>query len=104
MPLLCLESDTILNGEADAVTYRILGFLLLGLVRIYSKKVEFLFLDSRDVLDKLNKFMADKIVNKSITSMHRSYHSITLPERFELDTFELDILEDQDVSRLVTTF
>lgn len=101
-PPSCLESDMIIRGEADKFAHRILAFLLLGVARIYSKKVEFLLHDCDDMLDKLRRFTVDERVNKSISRTHRSYRSITLPDRFELDAFDLDISEDQDMSRLVT--
>lgn len=95
--LLCLKSDTILHGEANEFTYRILAYLLLGVVRIYSKKVEFLKHDFADMLRESNNFIAGKEI-RSI----KFHNSITIPERFELDAFNLDISEDQDVSRLAT--
>ncbi|CAL5349019.1 unnamed protein product [Camellia sinensis] len=39
------------------------GHLLLGVVRIYSKKVEYLFHDCRKVLVKVNDFVGSKITN-----------------------------------------
>ncbi|KAI5651118.1 hypothetical protein M9H77_37123 [Catharanthus roseus] len=92
--------DMIIRGEADKFAHRILAFLLLGVARIYSKKVEFLLHDCDDMLDKLRRFTVDERVNKSISRTHRSYRSITLPDRFELDAFDLDISEDQDMSRI----
>ncbi|KAA8548211.1 hypothetical protein F0562_004528 [Nyssa sinensis] len=86
--------DQILLDEVPVVTYRILGYLLLGVVRIYSKKVEHLFHDCRDVLIKINDFAGSKKANVYMEAMCAPYLSITLPERFELDAFDLEILED----------
>ncbi|KAL7190247.1 hypothetical protein ACSBR2_022516 [Camellia fascicularis] len=86
--------DKILVDEVPVVTYRVLGHLLLGVVRIYSKKVEYLFHDCRKVLVKVNDFVGSKITNVLIQAMCPPYLSITRPKRFELDAFDLQILED----------
>lgn len=89
--------DKILDDEVHIVTHRILAFLLLGIVRIYSKKVEYLFHDCREVLNRLCSFKTGKRSRReSIEVPQRHYHSITLPKRFELDTFDLGL--DQDAT------
>ncbi|KAK2969813.1 hypothetical protein RJ640_028093 [Escallonia rubra] len=86
--------DKILLDEVPVVTYRILGYLLLGVVRIYSKKVEYLFHDCRDVLTGICRFAVNKKSKTPMEAMTVPYSSITLPERFELDAFDLEVLED----------
>ncbi|XP_019185548.1 PREDICTED: sister chromatid cohesion 1 protein 2 isoform X2 [Ipomoea nil] len=88
--------DKILLDEVPVVTYRILGHLLVGIVRIYSKKVEYLFHDCHKVLTKLVDFASEKRPNKKFKATHSSYCLISRPKRFELDAFELEILDDQD--------
>lgn len=88
-----MSSDKILLDEVPVVTYRILAYLLLGIVRIYSKKVEYLFHDCRDVLSELRHFVISKKSNAPIEVMCAPYSSITVPERFELDTFDLEVIE-----------
>ncbi|KAF5195238.1 Sister chromatid cohesion 1 protein [Thalictrum thalictroides] len=73
------------------VTYRVLGYLLLGVVRIYSKKVEYLYDDCNEALKNIKSSVPLK---KSKEGMWARYSSITLPERFELDSFDLEISED----------
>ncbi|KAL3526162.1 hypothetical protein ACH5RR_014534 [Cinchona calisaya] len=90
--------DRILHDEVEVVTYRILAYLLLGVVRIFAKKVDFLFHDCHDVMRNLKDFAGGKIADESIEAMRTSYHSITLPDRFELDAFDLGVLIDQDIS------
>ncbi|XP_059294298.1 sister chromatid cohesion 1 protein 2 [Lycium ferocissimum] len=95
--------DKILLDEAPVVTYRILGHLLLGVVRIYSKKVEYLFHDCNNVLVKLGDFSTrkrptSKLSALRIEGMRAPTRFITRPKRFELDTFDLEVLEDQDAS------
>lgn len=86
------SAEKILQGEMDVTSYRVLAYLVLGVVRIYSKKVEYLLHDCNKVLSKFKEFV--------ITTTKRNAHpetlhtSVTIPERFELDAFDLDILED----------
>ncbi|KAK4603355.1 hypothetical protein RGQ29_012054 [Quercus rubra] len=86
--------DKILQDELDVVTYRVLAYLLLGVVRIYSKKVEYLFDDCHKVLIKINDFVVSTKANEHVENFCAPYFSITLPERFELDAFDLEIIED----------
>ncbi|EOA16030.1 hypothetical protein CARUB_v10004158mg [Capsella rubella] len=91
--------DEILQKELDALTYRVLAYLLLGVVRIYSKKVDFLFDDCNKALIGVKEFVA-KERNREETAVplpaSAGCFSIVLPRSFELDAFELDlgILED----------
>lgn len=86
--------DEILEEELDVMTYRVLAYLLLGLVRIYSKKVEYLFDDCNDAVVKINNFLVSEKSMKNLGNLCAPYCSITLPESFELDAFDLEILED----------
>ncbi|XP_010450610.1 PREDICTED: sister chromatid cohesion 1 protein 2-like isoform X2 [Camelina sativa] len=91
--------DQILQKELDALTYRVLAYLLLGVVRIYSKKVDFLFDDCNKALIGVKEFVAkEKNREKTAVPLPASTgcFSIVLPESFELDAFEFDlgILED----------
>lgn len=76
------------------MTYRVLAYLLLGLVRIYSKKVEYLFDDCNDAVVKINNFLVSEKSMKNLGNLCVPYCSIMLPESFELDAFDLEILED----------
>ncbi|CDP16671.1 unnamed protein product [Coffea canephora] len=90
--------DRILHNEVEVVAYRILAYLLLGVVRIFSKKVDFLFHDCHDVMRNLKDFAGGRSADESIEVMRTPCLSITLPERFELDAFDLGVLIDQEVS------
>jgi len=86
-----------LQKELDALTYRVLAYLLLGVVRIYSKKVDFLFDDCNKALIGVKEFVAkERNREKTGVSLPASIEcfSIALPERFELDAFDLGVLED----------
>ncbi|XP_050232198.1 sister chromatid cohesion 1 protein 2 isoform X2 [Mercurialis annua] len=86
--------DKILQDELDVFTYRVLAYLLLGVVRIFSKKVEYLYDDCNKVLLKINDFVVSNKEMALVQTLRAPNFSITLPERFELDAFNLDILED----------
>ncbi|KAG6424796.1 hypothetical protein SASPL_115216 [Salvia splendens] len=90
--------DKILDDGVPLVTHRILAFLLLGVVRIYSKKVEYLLNDCHEILNRLCTFKTGKSAQAEagvgISRPQGPSHSITLPARFELDTFDLGL--DQD--------
>ncbi|KMT11699.1 hypothetical protein BVRB_5g106350 isoform B [Beta vulgaris subsp. vulgaris] len=84
--------DKILLEGLPSVTYRILAYLLLGVVRIYSKKVEYLFQDCHETVSDINRFAVGKKVIP-FRDIVRSSHSITLPERYELDSFQLEVAD-----------
>ncbi|KZV57691.1 sister chromatid cohesion 1 protein 2 [Dorcoceras hygrometricum] len=86
--------EKILLEEVPVVTYRILAYLLLGVVRIYSKKVEYLFHDCHDVLSKLHEFKITKGKCEVKRDSRTPNRSITRPKRFELDAFDLEASED----------
>ncbi|KAI4348288.1 hypothetical protein L6164_009024 [Bauhinia variegata] len=92
--------DKILQ-EINAVTYRILAYLLLGVVRIYSKKVEYLFDDCNEVLSAIKKFVVNTQNNARMELETLRMH-ITLPDKFELDAFDLDILEDVAIGNVAS--
>lgn len=98
---ICSTVEKILLDEVPVVAYRILAYLLLGVVRIYSKKVEYLFHDCHDVLSKLHEFKISKrACDVSICVSRAPQRAIAWPKRFELDAFDLEISEDQELGRL----
>nr|XP_043617218.1 sister chromatid cohesion 1 protein 2-like isoform X2 [Erigeron canadensis] len=122
--------DNILVDQISVVTYRILGFLLLGVARIYAKKVEYLLVDSNRSMNEIqlyfegrrkdtvnvtgmclpessghrskqntvdvpvSEFSSKKKSNTFIEAMRAQFSSISMPETFELDAFDLEIVED----------
>ncbi|KAL1564288.1 sister chromatid cohesion 1 protein 3-like isoform X1 [Salvia divinorum] len=90
--------DKIMDDGVPVVTHRILAFLLLGIVRIYSKKVEYLLNDCHEILNRLCSFKTVKSAQADVAISHSQgpSHLITLPKRFELDTFDLGLGLDQD--------
>ncbi|CAO2819558.1 unnamed protein product [Amaranthus hypochondriacus] len=88
---ICSSVDKILLEGLPSVTYRILAYLLLGVVRIYSKKVEYLFQDCHETVSDINRFSVGKKKLVSFRDIVRSSPSIILPERYELDSFQLEV-------------
>ncbi|KAI3692832.1 hypothetical protein L6452_32656 [Arctium lappa] len=63
--------------------------LLLGVVRIYSRKVNYLFDDCIETLLKVKQAFCSTVVDLPPEESTPPYHSITLPKTFDLDDFEL---------------
>ncbi|CAL4959982.1 unnamed protein product [Urochloa decumbens] len=62
---------------------------MLGVVRIYSRKVNYLFHDCSEALLKIKQAFRSTAVDLPPEESTAPYHSITLPETFHLDDFEL---------------
>lgn len=75
----------------DFVSYRVLGYLLLGIVRIYSRKVEYALDDCKEMLINVNKFVDNR---EDFAHVETLRMCVSIPERLQLDAFELDVLED----------
>ncbi|OMO69797.1 hypothetical protein CCACVL1_19259 [Corchorus capsularis] len=81
--------DRIMCPEVP-IALRMSGHLLLGVVRIYSKKVDYLFHDCNIVLVGLKKVFAPIQVNLPEDARQAPTQAITLPDTFDLDAMELD--------------
>ncbi|KAI3985678.1 hypothetical protein MKX01_033961 [Papaver californicum] len=64
------------------VTYRVPGYLLLGVDRIYSKKVEYLFVDCQDCLVRINMYKKDKLPKQAMEKS--TANEQTLEEAWEV--------------------
>nr|XP_011467709.1 PREDICTED: sister chromatid cohesion 1 protein 2-like isoform X2 [Fragaria vesca subsp. vesca] len=91
--------DKILQDEWDGVAYRVLAYLLLGVVRIYSRKVECLFDDCNKVLIDIKKFVVSTNDNAPTEVVCAS---VTIPDTFELDAFDMGSLEDVSSAHLAS--
>ncbi|KAJ1696566.1 hypothetical protein LUZ63_005078 [Rhynchospora breviuscula] len=116
--------DQIINDIE--ISYRILAHLLLGIVKIFSKKVEFLEKDCNQTLKTLTESLQAiywtnpkkrKHLQKQTTHVpetsgggadtgmgffeslcaNSGQVAISIPARFELDLFDLEIADDRDV-------
>lgn len=72
------------------IALRLSGHLLLGLVKIYSWKVNYLFQDCNRVLSNIRTAMASAQVDLPADANRAPFESITLPNTFALDALELD--------------
>ncbi|ESQ41617.1 hypothetical protein EUTSA_v10012533mg [Eutrema salsugineum] len=97
--------DSILFPEAP-IALRLSSHLLLGVVRIYSRKVNYLFDDCSEALLKVKQAFRSAAVDLPPEESTAPYHSITLPETFDLDDFELpdnEIFQGNYVDHHVST-
>ncbi|CAN6974875.1 unnamed protein product [Brassica oleracea var. botrytis] len=104
-PLSFSGADSILFPEAP-IALRLSSHLLLGVVRIYSKKVNYLFDDCSEALLKVKQAFRSAAVDLPPEESTAPYHSITLPETFDLDDFELpdnEIFQGNYVDHHVST-
>lgn len=83
-----LWTDSILFPEVP-IALRLSSHLLLGVVRIYNRKVNYLFDDCSEALLKVKQAFRSTTVDLPPEESTAPYHSITLPETFDLDDFEL---------------
>lgn len=87
-----LVADEILKVELDVATFRILAYFLLGVVKIFSKKVDYVIDFCRNLITEVN----DRKSKKLLESLQKPCNSITLPKSFELDAFDLEVLEEDN--------
>ncbi|TKY49548.1 Sister chromatid cohesion 1 protein 3 [Spatholobus suberectus] len=80
------------------IALRMSGHLLLGVVRIYSKKVEYLHQDCKDVLTTLHKAFATLQPTHPEEARPAPFQSVTLPGTFDLDAQNIDDQIDHNES------
>ncbi|KAL0403396.1 UNVERIFIED_CONTAM: Sister chromatid cohesion 1 protein 4 [Sesamum radiatum] len=80
--------DSIISPDVP-IALRLSSHLLVGVVRIYSRKVNYLFDDCSEALLKIKQAFRSAAVDLPPEESKAPYHSITLPETFDLDDFEL---------------
>ncbi|KAL3650091.1 hypothetical protein CASFOL_006494 [Castilleja foliolosa] len=80
--------DSILSPDVP-IALRMSSHLLLGVARIYSRKVNYLFDDCSEALLHVKQAFRSAAVDLPPEESKAPYHSITLPETFDLDDFEL---------------
>uniref|UniRef100_A0A7N0UV20 Uncharacterized protein n=1 Tax=Kalanchoe fedtschenkoi TaxID=63787 RepID=A0A7N0UV20_KALFE len=94
--------DRVIFPEAP-IALRMSGHLLLGVVRIYSKKVDYLYHDCNDAMVKVSKAFAPTHVHLTDVAASAPPDDVTLPKRFELDTLKLGdyTFTEQDVDSYI---
>ncbi|GAV85699.1 Rad21_Rec8 domain-containing protein/Rad21_Rec8_N domain-containing protein [Cephalotus follicularis] len=86
---ICATVDRIMVPEVP-IALRLSGHLLLGVVRIYSKKVDYLFHDCNVILIGLTKTFPSMDLNLPEDRRQAKDDTITLPATFDLDALELN--------------
>ncbi|KAL6501072.1 hypothetical protein OROHE_025269 [Orobanche hederae] len=97
--------DSILSPDVP-IALRLSSHLLLGVVRIYSRKVTYLFDDCSEALLKVKQAFRSAAVDLPPEEARAPYHLITLPETFDLDDFELpdnDIIQGNFVDHHISS-
>ncbi|KAK1402879.1 Sister chromatid cohesion 1 protein 4 [Heracleum sosnowskyi] len=97
--------DSILSPDVP-IALRLSSHLLVGVVRIYSRKVNYLFDDCSEALLKIKQAFRSTAVDLPPEESTAPYHSITLPETFDLDDFELpdnDLLQGNYVDHHISS-
>ncbi|KAG0468120.1 hypothetical protein HPP92_017448 [Vanilla planifolia] len=89
------EEEKIMMPDVP-IALRLSGHLLLGLVRIYSWKVNHLFSDCNKLITDIRKAFASVPVDLPIEADHAPFESVTLPETFDLDALELDDIHNNE--------
>uniref|UniRef100_A0A6N2MNS0 Rad21/Rec8-like protein N-terminal domain-containing protein n=1 Tax=Salix viminalis TaxID=40686 RepID=A0A6N2MNS0_SALVM len=89
--------DRIMFPEVP-IALRMSSHLLLGVVRIYKKKVDYLFQDCTVVLVGLNKAFTTIEVNLPENATTATFESITLPPTLSLDGFDMSDYLDPEGS------
>ena len=78
------------NVPGGTLALRLSGHLLLGVVRIYSKQVDYLFRDCALVTSWLSKSFVSTQVDLPEDARQAPVESVTLPQALNLDDFQLD--------------
>eukprot|EP00899_Mesostigma_viride_P008220 jgi/Mesvir1/1739/Mv21191-RA.1 len=86
--------DSILQPEVP-IALRLSGHLLLGVVRIYSRKVNYLFQDCSEALVKLKQVFRPGAVDLPEDAVHAPLALVTNPERYDPDDLTLPALPPQ---------
>ncbi|KAI3697363.1 hypothetical protein L6452_30335 [Arctium lappa] len=81
--------EQIMNPQVP-IALRMSGHLLLGVVRIYSKKVEYLQHDYNVLRIDISKAYTYADINLPEDANQAKFESITLPENFALDVLNVD--------------
>ncbi len=86
-----------MGQEVVPMALRLSGQLLLGVVRIYSRKAKYLLEDCNEALLKIKMAFRSGAVDMTSDQLNISRNAITLPDiRTDLDI----LLPDQDMERL----
>eukprot|EP00249_Psilotum_nudum_P024091 c29089_g1_i1 orf=693-3179(+) len=97
-------TDTNIGASVDLILFpevpialRLSGHLLLGVVRIYSRKVNYLFHDCSEAMVKIKRAFQKSSVNLPPEAARAPFHSVTLQETFDFDELETHLNREHAV-------
>ena len=85
------SGDIIGQGSQQPIALRLSGQLLLGVVRIYSRKARYLLDDCNDALVKIKMAFRPGVVELTQAQAMASHHAITLQEQ-PVDFFDISMM------------
>ncbi|KAK6798779.1 hypothetical protein RDI58_006482 [Solanum bulbocastanum] len=85
-----LSSVELIKFPSSPLALRHSAYLLLGVVRIHSKQVEYFLQDCKALKMGIRKVISSTNSNLPEDAAHAPYHSITLPKTFQLDSFKFE--------------
>ena len=88
-PIITVFVERIIYPEVP-IALRMYGHLLLGVVRIYSKKVEYFYQDCTALNMSLRNAFRTININLPENDNQAQFNTITLPETYALDALEID--------------
>lgn len=91
-PILTKRSDAIMGQEVEVMALRLSGQLLLGVVRIYSRKAKYLLDDCNEALLKIKVAFRPGVVDMTEDQLAVNRNAITLQtNELDLDALLPDI-------------
>ncbi|KAH9325978.1 hypothetical protein KI387_006156, partial [Taxus chinensis] len=100
-------TETSIGAAVDTIIYsnvpialRLSGHLLLGVVRIYSKKVTYLYQDCGETLLRIKRAFNSVYVDLPSDANVAPFHAITLPDNYEFEYMELDTIGYEKIGDL----
>jgi cohesin complex subunit SCC1 len=77
--------EAILEQDGEPIALRMSGQLMLGVVRIYSRKAQYLFDDAKDVRDKISMAFKPGDVDLPAEHVQATRNAITIQDGGNLD-------------------
>ncbi|KIK67116.1 hypothetical protein GYMLUDRAFT_37150 [Collybiopsis luxurians FD-317 M1] len=84
--------DAILHQEFEVMALRVSGQLLLGVVRIYSRKAKYLLEDCNEAMSKIKMAFSRGVVDMAEEQLVANKNAITI----QANTFDFDLMPDDN--------
>jgi len=92
-------TEAILEQDGEPIALRMSGQLMLGVVRIYSRKAQYLMDDAKDVRDKISMAFRPGEVDLSVDQVQASRNAITIQDGGDLAMANFNMALDWSVTR-----